>query len=334
MISNLEFIQDKKNLLAFSAGTDSSALFFKLLESNIPFDIIYIKYNFRPKDSLLEYNHVLELQKSFPGKKFFIFECIEVFSSNIEGAARSFRHNLFEQVMSGYNYDNLITGHNLNDRFEWLLMQLAKGSSNLIGMSACDKKYSLQKDFYFNIVRPFINTPKEDIYSFLHDNQIIYFEDSSNASNYYKRNRVRNSFSNDFIKENYKGIQLSFSLLENSISNIDFNFLFKDQSKDFFILNINHSDIITLIDKFLKAFGYVLSQAQRNYILTYKELTLTIKGSLFIISYNENFIFFTPYIENVILSKDFKSKARQFNIPVKNRPFIFSTNINIFSLMN
>ncbi len=334
MILFKDQLSHSKNLLAFSAGTDSSALFFKLLESNIPFDIIYVKYNFRPEDSLLEYKHVLELQKSFPDKKFFIFECLEVFSSNVEGAARSFRHNLFEQVMSDYNYENLITGHNLNDRFEWLLMQLAKGSSNLVGMTVCDKKYSLKKDFYFNIVRPFINTPKEEIYSFLHDNQIVYFEDSSNVSDCYKRNRVRNSFSNDFIKENCKGIQLSFSLLEKSLSNIDFNFFFKDKSNDFFILNIDHSDIITLIDKFLKAFGYVLSQAQRKYILENKELTLTVNGSLYVISYNKQFIFFTPYIENIVLSKDFKSKARQFNIPVKNRPFIFSTNIDIFSSMN
>ena len=40
-------ISTKKNLLAFSAGIDSSALFFLLIENNIPFDIAIVNYNMR-----------------------------------------------------------------------------------------------------------------------------------------------------------------------------------------------------------------------------------------------------------------------------------------------
>ena len=46
---NLDFsvIRNQKNLLAFSAGVDSSALFFLLLEQSIPFDIAIVDYNLR-----------------------------------------------------------------------------------------------------------------------------------------------------------------------------------------------------------------------------------------------------------------------------------------------
>ena len=46
---NLDFsaIKNQKNLLAFSAGVDSTALFFLLLEQNIPFDIAIVNYNIR-----------------------------------------------------------------------------------------------------------------------------------------------------------------------------------------------------------------------------------------------------------------------------------------------
>ena len=46
---NLDFsvIRNQKNLLAFSAGVDSSALFFLLLEQSIPFDIAIVNYNLR-----------------------------------------------------------------------------------------------------------------------------------------------------------------------------------------------------------------------------------------------------------------------------------------------
>jgi tRNA(Ile)-lysidine synthase len=37
--SSLEKLRGKKNLLAFSAGVDSTALFFILLQNNINFDI-------------------------------------------------------------------------------------------------------------------------------------------------------------------------------------------------------------------------------------------------------------------------------------------------------
>ena len=46
---NLDFsvIKNQKNLLAFSAGVDSVALFFLLLEQNISFDIAIVDYNLR-----------------------------------------------------------------------------------------------------------------------------------------------------------------------------------------------------------------------------------------------------------------------------------------------
>lgn len=323
MISNLDLIKNKKNLLAFSAGTDSSALFHKLNSLDITFDIIFIKYNFRPEDSILELNHVNKLKNLFPDKQFFIFECEEVFQSNIESKARTFRHELFEKIIFEYNYENLITGHNLNDRFEWLLMQLAKGSSNLIGMTFNDYKFSVKYDFSFNIIRPFINTSKEDINSYLADNNIIHFKDSSNDLNCYTRNKIRNNFSNEFIRENTKGIKLSFQLLEKEQSEVaSFSFKFKDSKKDFFILNIN-SPILLLADRFLKSFGYVLSISQRETFLNKKELTLTINSKLYVLSFNDLFLFFTPYLDRISLSKDFKSLARQFHIPIKNRSYVF-----------
>ncbi len=44
---NFSAIKNQKNLLAFSAGVDSSALFFLLLEENIPLDIAIFDYNVR-----------------------------------------------------------------------------------------------------------------------------------------------------------------------------------------------------------------------------------------------------------------------------------------------
>ena len=40
-------LKTKKNLLAFSAGIDSSALFFILLENGIEFDVAIVDYGIR-----------------------------------------------------------------------------------------------------------------------------------------------------------------------------------------------------------------------------------------------------------------------------------------------
>ena len=53
--------QTTNNLLAFSGGVDSSALFFILLENNIPFDICIVDYGLREQSKLeVEYAYELE----------------------------------------------------------------------------------------------------------------------------------------------------------------------------------------------------------------------------------------------------------------------------------
>lgn len=69
---NLNFneINTKRNLLAFSAGIDSSALFFLLLEKNIPFDIAIVNYNVR-EQSKDEVEYAKQLANKY-NKKIYI----------------------------------------------------------------------------------------------------------------------------------------------------------------------------------------------------------------------------------------------------------------------
>ena len=62
--SSLEKLQGKKNLLAFSAGVDSTALFFILLQNNINFDIAIVNYNTR-EQSQEELAYAKELASTY-----------------------------------------------------------------------------------------------------------------------------------------------------------------------------------------------------------------------------------------------------------------------------
>ena len=61
--SSLNLLKSKKNLLAFSAGVDSTALFFLLNDSNIDFDIAIVDYGLR-EQSKNEVAHAKNLAKN------------------------------------------------------------------------------------------------------------------------------------------------------------------------------------------------------------------------------------------------------------------------------
>ena len=96
---NLDFseIKSSKNLLAFSAGVDSTALFFLLLNSNIPFDIAIVDYNIR-EQSKEEVAHAKNLAKKF-NKKIYKKDIFLENLSNFEKQARDIRYNFFEEII-------------------------------------------------------------------------------------------------------------------------------------------------------------------------------------------------------------------------------------------
>ena len=122
---DIEHIKNKKNLLAFSAGVDSSALFFLLLEHDIKFDIALVNYGTR------ETSDEEEMHAKALAKKHKLF-CHSIkappFDTHIEMQARDFRYEFFNSLITIEGYDTLITAHQLNDQLEWFLMRFTKGA--------------------------------------------------------------------------------------------------------------------------------------------------------------------------------------------------------------
>ena len=133
------------NLLAFSGGVDSSALFFMLEKQNISFDLIMVDYNVR-KQSKDEVKYGKYLAEKF-NKKIYIKNCF-LETNNFEAKARECRYTFFKNISQKYGYKNLYLGHQLNDKFEWFLMQFSKGAGlkELIGMQEIEER----EKFKFN----------------------------------------------------------------------------------------------------------------------------------------------------------------------------------------
>lgn len=324
---NLDFseIKSSKNLLAFSAGVDSTALFFLLLNSNIPFDIAIVDYNIR-EQSKEEVAHAKNLAKKF-NKKIYIKDIFLENLSNFEKQARDARYNFFEEIIKKNSYDFLITAHQLNDKFEWFLMQLSKGAGliELLGMSKIE-----DKEFY-KIYRPLLNFSKDELISCLENKNIKYFVDESNIDEKYKRNYFRNSFSNSFLKEFKEGVKNSFEFLNRDLNslNIDFNPIKKIDELEIFKNQNDNNLNLRIIDKSLKKRGILLSSLQREEIIKQKELTVAHKINIAI---TENYIFIAPKIK-INMPKDFKEKCRVKKLPKNIREYIFIKNIDFKDLV-
>ncbi|MCT7585822.1 tRNA lysidine(34) synthetase TilS [Aliarcobacter butzleri] len=322
---NFSAIKESKNLLAFSAGVDSSALFFLLLKQNIPFDIAIVNYNVRVQ-SKDEVNYAKELALKY-NKQIYIKDIKLESTSNFEKMARDIRYKFFEEVIDENSYETLITAHQLNDKLEWFLMQLTKGAGlvELIGFNEFEQKEN------YKVYKPLLEITKEELESFLKQENIKYFIDNSNFDEKYKRNYFRHNFSDKLLNEYTNGIKKSFKYLQDDINSLNIEIkpikvfdeleIYKNQNDN----NLN----IRIIDNSLKKRGFLLSSAQRKEIIKQKEITISHKIN---ITLNEDFIWICPKIE-INIDKKFKEFYRINKIPKNIRNYIYYKKIDIKELV-
>ena len=314
-LSNL--LKGKRNLLAFSAGVDSSALFFILIEHNISFDIALVNYGLRQQAkeeelyaSQLSKKHNLKAHIAHAPK----------FENNFEKNARDFRYAFFDKLMS--NYDNLLTAHQLNDQLEWFLMRLTKGAGvhELMGL----EEVSLRKDY--KVVRPLLQYSKDELLKYLKTNNHHYFIDKSNFEPCYERNIFREKFSNELLEKYSEGIKRSFNYLKEDKEVLKSGVKELFHQKELFVIGYKHSyQVPRVVDQYLKKLGYLLSASQRKEL---KHENSIVFGGKWAVEIIEDRIFIAPY-STVAMPKKFKEECRLDDIPSKIRPYLFREKIEI-----
>jgi len=314
-------LQNEKNLLAFSAGVDSSALFFLLLQHKIKFDIALVNYGLR-EQSKEEEAYALALAKEHKLKAHIIQA--PNFENNFEKNARDFRYAFFDELMQ--NYDNLLTAHQLNDQLEWFLMRLTKGAgtSELLGLEAL----SVRKNYI--IVRPLLEHAKEELEAYLKKNNHHYFIDASNRDEKYERNRFRNQFSDKLIAEYKEGIKRSFDYLakDKAVLVEGVEALFHEN--ELYLLAYQHEyQVVRLVDKYLKKLGYLLSAQQRKALEKEKSIVF---GATWAVEILDKRIFIAPYRKGA-MPKAFKEHCRKAKIPSKIRSYLHEEQIALKKLL-
>lgn len=204
----IKFIDEKrlikngdKILIALSGGPDSVFLLNFLIKYKqrfkIGLGIIHINHMLRGKEAEADEKFCRALAENYKAPFHLYRKNIKLYSKknkiSIEEAGRKVRYSCFEMTAEKFHYSKIATAHNCNDNTETVFLNLIKGAG-LRGLSGIPFKRG-------DIIRPILNTSKEDIIEFLKKNDIPYRVDKSNLENDYERNFLRNEIF-PLIKEN------------------------------------------------------------------------------------------------------------------------------------
>lgn len=345
-----ELKKQKKSILAFSHGVDSTALFYLLVAQNIEFDLALVNYNTR-KNSTIEAQSAIELAQKF-GKKIYIKSVkFGEKKSDFERDAREIRYKFFAQICTKFGYENVIFAHQLNDLFEWFLMRFSRGAGlcNLIGMSAvqrcesvikfkdekcgdiasCDATSFAKFDtniikqnsnlVTFTAIRPLLNVSKNALREFLNARNLRYFEDESNTDTRFERNFFRLNFSDEFVGRFSAGVARSFDILQREKEQILGEFAF--ENGEFFVIK-KLVGWENLCDKAVKKLGVILSTKEREKL----SADCVLCGKICLSHYqnaNAHEFIFIHLRKDAVMPKKIKELFRKLRVPKFARTYLF-----------
>ncbi len=193
----------EKIAVAVSGGADSVALLHLASDwartHAAELVVFTVDHHLRP-ESKEELCYVRELADSL-GHEFYAmsWDCGGT-KVALQERAREGRYDLMSTQCHELGVDILLTAHHFDDLIETYLMRKRK-KSGVLGLS------SSSSFFYKNIMvlRPLVDFRKSQLIAYLNALGIKWFEDESNSSDAYERNRVRRTIS-EFSEEDREGI--------------------------------------------------------------------------------------------------------------------------------
>ncbi len=329
LVTSYSLLVKKKNLLAFSHGLDSTALFQLLLENGIPFDIALVNYGLRAQADEEEVA-ARELAQRH-GLRAHIVRAPK-WKANFEAEARRFRYAFFEALIDEHGYENLLTAHQLGDRLEWMLMRLIRGAGavELAGMEPVSQRIT-KKGITYRLMRPLLGTSRAELREWLEDRGLRWFEDTGNEDPSIERNRIREEFAAPLMERYREGIGRSFGYLEEDRQRLLEDFELVHAEKELRVLRVKHPNAWgRAADRTLKELGYLLTAKEREVV---GEKNSVVVGRRWAVERSGDLLFIVPYLEGITLPKAFRERCRRAGIPPKVRRYLYAEGIGCEELV-
>ena len=186
--------------IAISGGKDSVFAAYVFNELKLPFTLVHCNFKLRGQESNEDEQFVSTLATNLKycqgifTKSFDTEKQSQKNGTNIQETARTSRYNYFTELYTQKIFTKIITAHHKNDAVETFFINLNRGS----GINGL-KSIPISRDF---IIRPLLAIDSNEIAEYLKTKEIEFKEDSSNKTNKYLRNKLRNkiipSLKNEF----------------------------------------------------------------------------------------------------------------------------------------
>lgn len=151
-----------------------------------------------------------------------------------EEAGRTVRYEAFLETCNRIKCNKIAIAHNKNDNAETVLFNLFRGSG-VKGLSGIENKRIINSEFSeITIIRPLLCVERKEIEQYLKLNDIRYQTDSTNLTEDYTRNKIRNRILKYAVEEINSGAidnigEASYQLRE-ALNYIELNILKRYQS--------------------------------------------------------------------------------------------------------
>lgn len=178
-------------LAGVSGGADSVALLSGLVASGADVGVAHLDHGTRDGESARDAEWVEALAASM-GVSCFV-RAVDVpglaagRKGSFEEVAREVRYDFLAETARAHGYEAIATGHHADDQAETVLMRIVRGTS-LMGLGGIPEVGEWDGVV---LIRPLLGVSRADIEVYLHENDLEYLEDASNADRRYVRNRIR-----------------------------------------------------------------------------------------------------------------------------------------------
>ncbi|MEC9485765.1 MAG: tRNA lysidine(34) synthetase TilS [Candidatus Izemoplasma sp.] len=189
------FSKDSPVVVAVSTGVDSMVLLHVLLSLDIKCIVAHVNHQKRKQS-----NEEQAFLKAFSKHHNVPFKTINITleNRNFQKQAREKRYHFFKQVAKQYHTHDIALAHHLDDQAETIMMRIIRGSS-FQGYEGMHTHY-IENDYRF--IRPLLNISKDALMNYAQTYNIHYYDDYTNQSSTYTRNRIRHDILPLMAKEN------------------------------------------------------------------------------------------------------------------------------------
>ncbi len=179
--------ENKKIVVAFSGGLDSTVLLHLLSTGSYPIIAAHANFCLRGSESDGDEESARQFARSLNiechARRFNTKKYAESHGVSVQMAARELRYEWFDQLRSAEGFDVIATAHHGGDQVETVLLNLIRGTgiSGLTGIPESAR----------HVIRPLLSFTRDEIRQYADSNHLSWREDSSNSEDHYTRNYLR-----------------------------------------------------------------------------------------------------------------------------------------------